>query len=187
MKKIISTLLLLAMSVRLFAASALTSETRLTLKHTQEISNNIGFPKDIANIDIEQFFSNGNSSATAQTGVMFYVSRDLTTGSTDTYRLVSSHTNNLGETVNFARIKTILIRNNSDVASLSFGNATDNPWGTWSGVSTATVIIPKEGFVYWQAPIEGWLVSSGTADRIMIQNNGLATANYDLCITGCSQ
>jgi hypothetical protein len=94
----------------------------------------------------------------------------------------------LGTTVNFARVKGILIK--SDVANtqaFSLGAAASNQFVGPFGAATHTVNIRPNGLLLMFAPdATGWVPVAGTGDILRIANGAGAAVNFDLIIWGAS-
>lgn len=114
--------------------------------------------------------------------------RTLTAGSNETLDLYGSLTNILKDTVNFARIKMILIEVVTDLAttSLSVEPGATHPFtGPFKNSSSGITLGRKGGVCFWQTDATGWAVTNSSSDKIKVTNNdGAASVDYKISIWG---
>lgn len=91
-------------------------------------------------------------------------------------------TDERGQTIDFANIKTVLIRVRTPAASkkVVVGNATTSPWAPWLSSSTATEDV--HSILYRESPVDGWTV--GATANLKIANNTGSSIDVDVSLMG---
>lgn len=121
-----------------------------------------------------------------QADVVFHANRSLTAAASEDLDLSGSLTDPFNATVSLARVKRLVIRNNSTTGTLTIGGAASAAWaGPFSSGGTAT-IGPECVFVCERKDATGYPVTAGTGDKLKILNNGGTTSTYDIVVVGCS-
>ena len=115
--------------------------------------------------------------------------RTLAATTGDTFDLSGTITNSLGETIDFTKVRTLIVQNNSTHTSctLSVGPGTTNGVSTvWAGTTPTNTVRPNGGLLLIHAPdVTGHAVTAGSADTIRVYNNGSTTATYTIMTLGC--
>lgn len=93
-----------------------------------------------------------------------------------------------GLTVNFAKIKAILIKAAAgNTNNVVVGDGASTPFLGPLGGTTPTIAIPPGGFMFLGAPVAGWASTTGVADLLKIANSGGTTGvTFTLMLIGCS-
>lgn len=104
----------------------------------------------------------------------------------ETLNLTSSLTDPFGNTLNFARVKAILVAAAStNTDNVVMGAAGSNPFLGPLGGTTPTVAVPPGGTMMVTAPPSGWTV--GSAVNLKFASGGSTSIKYNLVIVGGSQ
>lgn len=150
----------------------------------------LGIPTDALNYqDIHNIaFGTGDD----QSDQMYYENNTYT--ETDmTYDLQGGLVNNFGQTINFATIKGVVIKNNSTMNNLEIGPGITWPALLWFNSDTSYEIIPPGGISVHIAPNDGWDIIDETSDEIYVSAqtafSGLdptEAADFDIIIWGTS-
>lgn len=163
---------------------ALSSSVQVRFGHDQTATPGLSTPRDNLGHTITKIFANG--SGTAQVAdLVYHGNRTLGSGASETIDLFGSVTDAFGNTLSFARVKTITIENESGSMTLTIGNAV-SPIAIFDP-ATATVTVPPLGFLCLAGPLSGWPVTDATADGLKITNSAGASATYNIHILGASQ
>ncbi len=139
-----------------------------------------------------------SGTGTNQTSIMWKDRRIVTVATTDDeLDLAGGLVDVFGATLTFVRIKTIEIINRGEPDGsggwtetagedlLVGGAATDAFDDFLNGVATDQVTIPAGGVLLLTAPVDGWVVAAGTADKLLIAHDGSAgDIEYDIVLTG---
>lgn len=114
--------------------------------------------------------------------------RTLAASSTDTFDLAGSLTNQFGVTVAFARVKLLLIYNETGGGQVQVRQAAANPMSTlFPGGGEGHVVNSPGLSVHWAGDATGWVVTAGSADAIRVVNlSGVLSAVYNICILGAT-
>ena len=111
--------------------------------------------------------------------------RSLAASANETLDLYGGLTDGLGQTINFANIKAILIK--ADAANggnIVVGAAASNPFLAGFAGTTPTFAIPPDG-VFQIADPAGWAVTNSSNDQLKIANSDSgAAASYTIVIIG---
>lgn len=123
-----------------------------------------------------------------QADLVFADSRTLAASANETLDLYGSLKDPFGSTLNFARIKAILIEARAaNTNNVVIGNAVANPFLGPLGGTTPTVTLPPGGVLLLVAPASGWTVADATNDSLKIANSGGTTGvTYDIVVIGAS-
>jgi hypothetical protein len=100
---------------------------------------------------------------------------------------LSAMVDDLGRTVPFAKIKTLVISITAKTGNdfLTVGAAAANPITSLHGGTTPTFFV-RTLEVKVAADTNGFAVAAGTADQLKIVNSGSASMNFTVSITGTS-
>ena len=149
----------------------------------------LGVPNDALNYQYIKTIDFGTGDDQAD---QMYYENNTTTEADVTYDLYGGLTNHFGETINFATIKGIILRNNSDINSIALGPATADEALLWFPDNSAYEVIPPGGISIHIAPNDGWVIVDGS-DSITVEAltafSGLEpdeAGDYDLIIWGTS-
>lgn len=153
---------------------------RAELTGTADLST----PRDLLNYSFSQVLTSGTGAS--QADKLFHDTRTLTTGASEDIDLAGSLTDGFGQTITFAKIKLVLIRNKSTARTLTVGNATD-ALVNWVGAANDVINIGPGGVLFLMAPgTAGYAVTPDTADDIKILNDSGSSCEYDIIIIGTS-
>jgi hypothetical protein len=124
-------------------------------------------------------------TSASQNDLLFTVSNSLT--GTASYDLHAFETSAFGNTLSFAKVTTLVIRNRATSAgfNLSVGGGAGGPWATWLGASGDIVVIPPGGVFVLHSPIDGYAVTGTSSEDLQFDTGANAVA-YDLFIAGRS-
>jgi len=116
---------------------------------------------------------------------------NLTPSATTTIDLAGGITDLYGDTVTFAAIKAIIIKNTTTTDAdgtdplVRIGAAAGTVWNPVFQATSDTVDLPPYGAIMLTAPIDGWPVSDGTSDYLKLANQDAdGTASYEIGILG---
>lgn len=142
---------------------------------------------------VEQNYSTTNQFTSIGAGALAFneiycAVRTLAGGASETLDLYGGLTNEIGDTINFARIKSISIEllTTTTASSITVGNAASNPWTGPLGGTTPTITIRNGGFFAAScSDATGFTVTNASADSLKVLNNdGSNTATYRLTLIG---
>lgn len=141
-------------------------------------------------ITSEDAIATTNGTGAGQADRVFSDRRTLTASSTEDLDLAGGVTDAFGNTITFARIKSIKIKAaTANTNTVVIGAAGSNQWTTLLN-STGTVTLNKGGIFMaacGSTDSTGWTVTAGTGDLLKIANGGAGTSvTYDITIVGCS-
>lgn len=123
---------------------------------------------------------------------MWHDTRTLATGASENLDLAGVLTNAFGDTVTFAKIRVVYIRNNSTASSLLVGGAASNAWFPFLVDSSDKIKLqPKStnyvsDFVMTAPGTAGFAVTAGSADQLKIEHGAEASASltYTIVLIG---
>jgi hypothetical protein len=124
-------------------------------------------------------------STTTLVDQIFTDTRTIAASTTDILDLVGGLTNKFGTTINFAKIKAVILHNRSTDAGciLTVGNSTAV---LWRGAAAHTETLAK-GAKSVHVDLTGWAVVGGASDLLDIVNaSATAVATYDIIVIGTS-
>jgi hypothetical protein len=181
-KRLVTLMAILALTIALVPGfAALTSSLQITIGHDHSATVGLSTAKDTLGYTINKTFSNG--SGTAQVAdLVYHGRRTLTTGQSETLDLYGGLTDALGNTLNFARVKAIVIEQTSASMTLTIGDAAA-PLPLF-GPATATVSVKPSGAVALVAPLAGWTVADGSTDGVKVTNSAGDSSIYNIWIVG---
>jgi hypothetical protein len=166
-------------------ANTLTSLVRLLVSGTYTKDMDLSDPKDLLSKTYEQAFATGTASECCD--LDFHDTRSLANSATEDLDLAGGLTNAFGVTLTFAKIKAIIIKNNSSTQTLSVGGAAATQFINWVGAANDVINIPPEGFFCLIAPLAGFAVTAGTGDLLKIANGAAGdVTTYDIILLGTS-
>lgn len=142
---------------------------------------------------VSQSYTTSNSFATAGAGSgainqEYMAIRTLAGAATEDLDFAGSLTNFFGETITFARIKSISIEllTTTTSTSIEVGGAAATQWVGPFGAANDTVEVLNGGFVAFSSSgATGWTVTAGSTDLLKILNNDASnTATYRITVFG---
>ena len=158
------------------------------LDAARQTSSNLGNATYRPRLTVSALLAEG-TAATQFNNVWADEARTLASTTADTFDLSGSLANDLGETIDFTKVRWLALRNDSTHTSctLSLGPGTTNGVSTvWAGTTPTNTIRPNGGVLFMYAPdVTGYAVSAGSADTIRVYNNGTTTATYTIFLGGC--
>jgi len=165
---------------------SLTTTLKVQIQADQKGSNDLGTPGfPLNNTKTTQLASGTGSN---QADLLFTDQRTLAASATEDLDLAGSLTDALGATLNFVKVKAIMI----SAAAANTNNVEVTP-GAANGFlgpfadASDQLDIPPGGRIYLEAPVSGWTVTAGTGDLLTITNSAGSTGvTYDVIIVGAS-
>lgn len=136
-------------------------------------------------------FTNGTSTTGTVAGVidLHFENSYVIASSGSTTLTLSALTDTLGRTVNFARVRKMLIvvtsKTLSSNDSLTIGAAALHAWVAWLGGTTPTVTVRDALLLVDNSPA-GLPVVAATTDQLKIANAGSNSMTVYVAIDGCS-
>lgn len=184
MKKIYVLGLIGLVAVSLFAGVSGKVEVLPVLKHTGPTG--LTSPSEV----ISSAFSWAVTSGTGanQMDLLYASQRTLAASTNETLDLYNSITDNFGTTLDFARVKVMIIvsasTNGDDIA---IGGAASNAFTNWVNDATDKVNVRPGGVLCIGAPAAtGYPVTDSTGDKLLITNTSTNGVTYDIYIGGSS-
>lgn len=162
------------------SADTLTALVRLLVSGTYTRDLDLADPKDILSKTIEQAFATGTGDD--QADQMFHDIRTLGDAATEDLDLYGGLTNAFGVTLNFLKIKAMIIRNLSTTQTISVGGAAATQFSNWVANVSDIVVLPPESWLCLVNPA-GYAVTSAL-DLLKIANSAGASANYEIILIG---
>lgn len=143
-------------------------------------------PTESLSVQHQDSYSNGTGAN--QCDKEFHDERTLAAGTPEELDLAGALTNGFGETVTFAKIKSIWIEFLTETAgyTLEVGGAALNAFATMFGDATDKLVIGAGGHFYNSSPIDGFAVTAATADLLKINNPNAGEITYKIILTGTS-
>lgn len=131
-------------------------------------------------------WTDGNGSG--QANRIYYAERTLTAGSNETLDLAGVLTDVYGNTLTFAKVLVIAVKNVGTVASrIEFGPNSSNGFGTntfFGGATHRVSVNINSGVAVLYAPA-GATVTAGTGDLLYVENmSAVNAATYRIAILG---
>ncbi len=167
--------------------TALTASLGISVTANAARALDLSTPADALSLAIANAFSFGSGANMANQ--IWHDRRILAGAASEELDLAGSLTNAFGQSVTFAKIKALLIRNRSGEvigahavatdAALTAGGAVANAWVGPFGAANDTLGVPAGGSMLLVNPTAaGWAVTAGTGDLLKILN---ADATDELC------
>jgi hypothetical protein len=161
-------------------ADTLNAVLRLLVSGTYTKDLDLADPKDTLNKSIEQAFTTGTGAD--QANLMFHDIRALADAATEDLDLYGGLVNAFGATLNFAKIKALIIRNLSTTQTLSVGGAAATQFSNWVANVNDIVVLPPESWLCLVNPA-GYAVTS-ILDLLKIANSAGAVCSYEIILIG---
>lgn len=138
-------------------------------------------------ISYSDTLTNGTSADNAD--LVYWTSGTLAASGTATIDL-GSLTDNFGNSIDFERVKSIIIRNTTantnDTEVLSVGGAGSNAWETWVGAAGDIVKVRPDGcFMLSCSGATGYAVGSNV-NLLLTNDDGSNTLTYQVAVIGAS-
>ena len=165
-------------------ADTLTSLLRLLIVATKVKDLDINDPRDALSKEYETQLASGTGSS--QADLIFHDTRSLADGASEDLDLAGVLADAFGATLTFAKVKALIIKNNSATQTLSVGGASANQFVNWVGDATDIIKIAPSGFFALTGPLAGYVVTAATGDKLKVANSAGAGATYDIIIIGTS-
>lgn len=125
-----------------------------------------------------------NGTGNGQADLQWSDTRTVGTGG-DTLDL-NTITDTLGRTINFAKVKALLIvASTANASTIIIGDAATNPFQSGFGGAGNTFTLPAGGVFMIAAPVAGWASTSGASDKLKI-TGGAAGQICNIWILGTS-
>lgn len=168
----------------------ITHKSALRIRNKFGITSNdgVGTVTDDTEYQYDVEYADGNASNQAQDTIV--VNATVLSNDYQTYDLAGGVTDRFGNTITFLKVKEITICNKSTTAGedIVFGGQAatgGNLISTlFNGATTAGITIRAGGIMVWADPLTGITITGGTADVLMIGNEGTGPIEFDLIIKG---
>lgn len=142
--------------------------------------------------EIKAEFTLEDGTSAGQIDLVFSDRRTLSVGN-EVLDLAGTLTDSFGNTITFAKVMMVLIKNRSttDGDDLEVGPDATNGWaGAFADASDRVVVAAgrtadEPGLFLWFDP-RGQAVSAGSTDELYIENVGANDVDYDILIVGTS-
>jgi hypothetical protein len=163
--------------------AALTSSVQFAVSSNHTTAIGLSTVKDDVGYSINKSFSNG-SGTTQVADLVYHASRTLASSTAEDLDFYGTLTDAFGTTLNYARIKTIVIENTSTSESLTVGG--DDNSIPFFDPATATVTIPPSGILCLVGPLGGFAVTADTGDILQVTNSAGGSTIYKIHVVGAS-
>jgi len=161
-------------------ADSLNALIRLAIMATKIKDLDLADPRDSLSNTLEQAFTTGTGSG--QANILFHDIRSLGDGATEDLDLYGGLTDAFGVTLNFVKIKAIIIKNLSATQTISVGGAAATQFSNWVADVSDIVVLPPESFLCLVNPA-GYAVTS-ILDLLKIANSAGAAGSYEIILIG---
>jgi hypothetical protein len=169
-------------------ADTLTSQIKACLAWNFQDTLDASIVKDEAQLLYDRTFLDG--VAADQADKVWHDFRTLAVAANDDLDLNALTNSIFGSTVtiNFAKIKCILIVNMATAAGddLLVGGAAAQPWSAWAGAADDRVRVPADSCLLFSNRKSGWTVTNGASDTLRIANAGTGSITYRIAVLGTS-
>ena len=168
-------------------ATTLTQEYRLNVSSNFSDTAELATPR--SNISKQYKRTTANGTGSGQADLRFQDSaRSLAAAATENMDLAGGLTDEYGNTITFATVTGITIKNLNTVTgdNLTIGGAASNPAALWFGATTHTLTIEANQIFHITTDV-GWTITGGSADVLKILNDDATNAiTFDIIIEGRS-
>jgi len=153
-------------------------------------SDSISSPVDKKRFIYTNTYADGSGNNQMQDMVRYEATVGVGEGTEDTYDLAGGVLDAFGNTITFATIKKILLINNSTTSGEDIrlggpiAGTTGNLITSIFGDVTGGVTVKAGGSVSIEAPLIGYAVTGGSADVLVVSNEGTGSITYQLLIGG---
>lgn len=137
--------------------------------------------RDALRYVVDEQMLDGTGDGQAQ--LMWHDTRTVVASANDDIDLAGVLTDAFGQTITFAKVRALLIRNKSTVATLTVGPAAAS--GVTGFLGTGEVLPVGAWKLLCCNKSASWTITAGSADKIRITNNsGAVSATYDIVVIG---
>lgn len=164
-----------------------TLDLRLSWEHSNTPDSGGPIIKDFNNITVTDSLANGTGVDSAD--LIWHDVRSLAASTSEDLDLAGGVSDQFGATVTFARVRGLVIRNQTTTAGhiLEVGGASSNDWAGWLGASGDVVKVGPDGCLFiWNPAAAAFAVTAGTGDILKINNTGSASTTYQIAVIGAS-
>lgn len=165
-------------------ATTYTGKIGLSLLSVLRDDLDLADPADIVQKTWQIAFTDG--AGANQGNQQWHDRRTVATSATDTLDLNGSLTNQYGTTVSFARVKLLLVYNETGGGQLQLRPGASNAWANlFPGLGGTGHYINSPGIVmHYAGDATGWAVSAGSDTIRLVNQSGSLTATYNILIVG---
>ena len=166
------------------------SKSYHTWDYQHSDGDNISTPIDNKRYVVPFSYTDGSGDNQMQDMIRVEATVSIGEGNEVTYDLAGGVTDAFGNTITFATIKKIMIYNKatSSGEDLRIGGPTTGTTGALItdlfGDITGGINLRAGGVFSLETPLTGWTVTGGSADVLVISNEGTADITYELLIGG---
>lgn len=170
-------------------ADTLTHTIRASINWTFREALDLSNVNDAATLEYSKDCADGTSAD--QCDKIWHDQRVITTGANDDLDLTALTNSIFGSTVtiNFVKVKSILIVNTSTTAGdeLKLDSSVTNGFlGPFNGSNTSKIEIGPDSACLLSSKKDGWAVTAGTGDILRINNPNAGSVTYKIVIVGTS-
>lgn len=176
---------LLAWGTHAWATGTLQTQLQLRIYTTGTLAVGLTTIDNPVTKDYTQNLSSGTGAN--QASDIFQDNRTIAASSSENLDLSGTLTNAFGVTLNFTKIKAIIIHANSaNTNNVQVGGAASNAFVNWVADATDIINIRPGGTLILVAPdATGYGVTASTGDILKVANSSSGTSvNYDVIILG---
>ena len=164
--------------------NTLTTQLRLAIGWQLRKVLDLSTVADQGAVQYDADFANGVE--TDQADALWHDRRTLLAGASDDLDLASGLTNSLGESLSFAKLKGLFLRNLTltpdEIIDLGGGS---NPFESWLGAGGDAIHVGPGGvLLVWNPATAGYPVAAGTADILRVTNAGASPLDYEVILIG---
>ena len=160
---------------------ALNGRINLTVDATLTRALDLTTARDALRYVLDEPFTDGSGDGQAQ--YIWHDQRTIATSANDDLDLAGVLTDAFGQAIMFAKVRALLIRNRSAVATLTVGPAAASGVTGFLGTGEVLPVGATKLLVCNKAA--SWTITAGSADKIRITNNSaVAVASYDIVVVG---
>ena len=162
-------------------SATIEANVKATLTSTAALSS----PQDVLTYLKRASLSNGTG---AGQGDQLWHGQRTTDQAGENLDLAGGLTNALGQPINLARVKGLLIRAaDGNAVNLVVGPAVTNGWaGPFGDASDRIAVQPGGVFLVWATGLTAWPVTAGTGDLLHIAAESAGSVTYDAIVIGAS-
>lgn len=164
------------------ATTSLLTTLDLVLKTEFDSAMDLSTAADTTNLTVQDTLQDGTAANKAD--LVWHDRRTLDSTSED-LDLAGSLTDAFGNTVTFANIRAIAIKNRETDTGydLAVGGAASNQFVNWVADSSDIVNIGPDGVFLLYSPVDGYDVTADTGDTLKI-DAGSNSVTYDIVVIG---
>lgn len=154
---------------------------KFVAKNTLAIENRTGAMRAI--FDVFERVRLLNGTADGEINAEVSDQRTLTASNNEDLDFAGGLADAYGALVTLAKVKFLVIYNESTTQTLTVKSAAANGWATWSKGSTNGIDIGPGGFECFYAPA-GFAVTAGTGDKLNVANGSGSSCVYSVYAVG---